>query len=249
MAISVVQFQSSAAAGANYSGNFTSPVTPGSSIIVWLGDYNTNGTAISATIPHYNGGAVTGAALLFGLQNPGTTAAYSAAWLLPDVSGSGTSVTFTVTNGFSDSNAGWAIAEVSGLGTSPSVDSGASPNPATASSPSGGSANPSSGATGAITAAPEIIIGGMMTTGTPANPGTPWTNLTIAAGFPYFGYQVAVSSGGSYTYSTTAASCEWAAGAAAIKATTTSGPAGQVPALMAARTEVISRSAGRVIRR
>jgi hypothetical protein len=196
------------------SGNFASSVTPGNSIILWVCTYNTTGNTISTSSPKYNGASVTGAVKLFELQCPGSFAMYTAIWLLPDVSGSGTSVSYTLTNGNVDSNMGFSIAEVSGLGASPSLDSGASPNPATGSNTAG--PNPSSGATGDITAAPEIIVGSYMTDGSPSGPGSPWTTVAPTS-FCSTGYQVVTSSGGSYTYSGTSGSVGWAAGVAAIK--------------------------------
>lgn len=229
MTVSVVQTKNAVGAGSPTTLNFTSAVTAGNSVVVWICDYNTSGAVISSTAPSYNGGPVTGATKLIEVQQAGTNVMYFAVWLLPDVASSGTSVAISTTNARADSNSHYYIAEVAGLGASPAADS-ASPNPATASS--NGSANPSSGATGSAAGSSGIALGGMMQD--TANSG--WTGpagWTTIAGTPnsYGGasYQVFTTSGGSYTWSTTLGSGQWSAGAVILDATAApSNPSGTV---------------------
>jgi hypothetical protein len=226
--ISVVQFKGVVGntSGGTTTVNFTSNVTAGNTIIVWIGDYNTSRSVISCTTPQYNSASVTGASTVFSVQNPGVNSAnimFSACYMLPNVTGGHTSVSFTLTNNTGGANSGCVIAEVSGLGSAPVLDSGASPNPATASNDSSVSNTISSGSTGNITSSPELIVGGFMNDdGSAAGPGAPWTVSNPATGgnFLYGGYQVVTSSGSAYAFTgTQSTGLQWAAGVAAIQVT------------------------------
>ena len=225
--MAVIQTKDAAGAGFPTTLNFASAVSISNSVIVWIGDYNTNGGAIGSSAPTYNGSSVTGATKLLEVQNgvSGTSnVMYFAVWLLPNVQSSGTSVAVSTTNGSADTNSHYYIAEVSGLGTSPAADT-ASPNPKTASSPAGGAI--SSGATGNAVGTSGIVLGGMMQDGV----NTGWTGpagwITIA-GTPssYAGasYQIFSSSGSAYTWSATGSSAgQWAAGAVILAGASSSG--------------------------
>lgn len=199
---------------AGSSGNFAAPVTVGNSILLFICDYNVGGSAISSSSPLYNGAAVTGATKLFEVQNTGTRM-YSAIWLLPNVQTSGTSVSYTNTNGANDVNSGKYIAEFSGLGATPTIDTGA-PDPKTNSSATGGVI--SSGATGALVATSALVVGCSMNNNSSTGPGAPWTVFADPAngGTSTAGYQIVSSAGGTFTYSATGTAGEWSAGVVAI---------------------------------
>ena len=219
MTVSVVQTKDAAGAGTGTTLNFTSSVSTGNSVVVWLADYNTSGSTISSSAPTYNGGSVSGATQLVNVQSTGAHVAYFSVWLLPNVQSSGTSVNVgTITNAAQDANARYFIAEVSGLGASPAADT-ASPNPATAFNNS--STAVSSGATGNAAGSSGIVLGGMMNLDdtTWSGPAAGWTNFGAAA-FGGASYQVFSASGNNYTWSTTlGAANEWASGAVIVDVT------------------------------
>lgn len=222
--VSVVQTNGGAGAGSPTTLNFAGSVSPGNSVIVWIGDYNTTGSVISSSAPAYNGGPVTGAAKLTDAQNTGTNIMYFAVWLLPNVQSSGTSVAISTTNGKSDSSSHYFIAEVAGLGTAPVADS-ASPNPKTAAGAAGGAVT--TGATGAAVGSSGIVLGGMMEDGVTGWTGPAgWTQVTGSTStLVGASYQIFSSSGSSYTWSSTGQSAgQWAAGAVIVDASASPPP-------------------------
>jgi len=197
MAISVVQ---TATGTGNPPFSFGSAVTVGNTVILVVPGYSTTGSSPSTGSVKLGGNTITGTVAFF---NPGTTAgvasandggnvAYVSIWMLPNVQVSGqTAVDVTFTAG--NSGIGGVAYEVSGLGTSPSLDQSTSSSGIT-------STAVDSGTTSAITAAPEIIIGGAMIF-SGAGAGSP-AGFTVSnpTGDCWAGYQVATSSGGTYNW-------------------------------------------------
>jgi hypothetical protein len=211
--ISVVQ---SVIINNGFSGNFAAAVTTGNSIVLIASGYNAGGTGMNSSNPLYNGAAVTGAVKLIDVTGGagGFPDDYIAAWLLPDVQSSGTSLSITVTNSASAAYVGIGAYEVAGLGTSPVPDK-------TSSGSGAGAGNQDTGSTGAITYAPEFVIAGIVQDGTAGTtPGTPWSApLLFGSQNTIVSYQIVTSSGGSYDYDATAGNANWGAVIATIAAT------------------------------
>lgn len=212
MTISVVQSQDASALPVT----FTNPVTAGNSVFLVIIAATFSGGTISSTAPTLGGSSVPSSQAFFnpltvsGINSPlaGSNGAYFAIWLLPNCPGGSTTVSASITGSF----IGGIAYEVSGLGGSPGLDQSSS-----------GSSNAStaidSGTTGAITAAPELILAGAATfSGSGAGPGAPWADLS-PNGNSWAGYQIAVAAGGTYDWAQTGTSAEpWAAGIVTVYA-------------------------------
>jgi hypothetical protein len=229
MTISVVQVGTLAdlsGSGGSGDASFAADVTAGNSLIYAFTDYSGTNVVISSNTPTFAGSEPAGSVKLTDEQSPysgGTV--YAALWLLPDVAGGSKEIGITSVNGTGGANVGLIAWEVAGLGASPSADK--------SSEGSGNSTAVSSGASGAITASPEIIVGLAVGYGqTEPGAGAPWTETTFGSDFIYAGYQIAASSGGSYTYAMTGgSSAPWAALVATVK-----GPSGTSHTATAALT-------------
>lgn len=190
------------------SGSFGSNVGAGNTVFLVICCFNTTGNTISSSAPTFGGSPASGAVKLKESQSnsAGTESAYTATWMLPNLAGGAASVGITVTNGTVNANTGLLLYEVSGLGTNPTLDQS---NSGEATS---GTAL-SSGASGAITQAPEFVLGAWEANQGSTAPGAPWTSQFISgAGVGLTGYQIPGSSGSSYTFSGTGnASGLWAA--------------------------------------
>jgi Concanavalin A-like lectin/glucanases superfamily len=191
------------------SGSLNSAVTAGNTLLVL--PYNYNSTNMSSSAPVYNGSTPSGSAKLTDVNAPsgGAGIVYTGIWMMPAVSGGGTSVGLTVTG----STVGMAAYEISGLGSAPQLD----PGGGTSTGGNAGSATAASGSTPAITQSPELILGSVITYGgAPAGAGSPWTELSPT--YSKCGYQVVTSSGGAYDYTmgSGGAGDTWAACIAAI---------------------------------
>lgn len=190
------------------SGSFGSNVTAGNTVFLTVCCFNTTGNTISSSNPTFGGSPASGAVKLKEAQSnsAGTESAYTATWMLPNLAGGAASVGITVTNGTVNANTGLLLYEVSGLGSNPTLDQSNS------GSATSGTAI-SSGASGAITQAPEFVLGAWEANQGSTAPGAPWTSQFISgAGVGLTGYQIPSSSGASFTFSGTGnASGLWAA--------------------------------------
>jgi hypothetical protein len=197
-----------------YSGNFNYDVTAGNTIFIVVGTYNTSAVTISSSSPTFNGNPVSGVTELLSVQSgfDGSDTAYSAVWMLPNVLGGSSSVGITVTNGITSPTVGGLILyEVSGLGT-PVLDQSSTGSATTGTSVS-------SGASGDIKQTPEFVIGTSFSLDSLSSlPASPWTSQAIGANaHAAAGYQIANSSGNSYTWSGTGGgSAPWSAGIATV---------------------------------
>jgi hypothetical protein len=212
VAISVVQ---SVGLG-TWTGNFGSNVTTGSTLIYVTSAYNTTGATISSSSPVYNSATPSGSTELATVWSGGTDSAYTAIWMLPNVTGGASSIGITMTNQSTPGDThtvGLAAYEIAGLGTSPSLDK--------SSTSSGNSTAVTSGASGAITTTPEIVIGGLVIFGqVMALVTSPWTSIQLSDQFQQSGYQIVTSGSSSYTYAQTAGgSAEWVGAVVTVKGT------------------------------
>lgn len=222
MAVSVVQ---SIAHVGNPPATFGSNITAGNTVFIIASGYTTTSGNPSTGTVKLGGGTVSGTLAFF---NNGTTGgilsplsagngAYICIWMLPNVqlaAQTAVDITFTGASGV----IGQAIYEVSGLGSNPVLD-------VSNSGSAGTGTTVSSGSSGAITSATEIVFGGTMAfAGTPAT-NSGWVCLQPAGGSDLTaGYQIPVSSGGSYTWSQTSSGSPWAAFVAAVKPTPAAAP-------------------------
>jgi hypothetical protein len=216
MSISEIQFVKIDAAS---SGSFGSDVGAHSVLLLWQFAYTTSGATISTSSPTFDSVSGAGPVKAMEAQSPGGDAVYGVLWVLPPPSGGWPSsagpLATTVTNGNVDDNVAMFIAEFAVTGNSLIVDTGASPNPATGAEASGDLA---SGSTGDITTAPELILGMGVGFGFDLSEvGAPWTELRSGSDLCVCGYQVAASSGGSYSYDPAGSNAGWVAGAVALK--------------------------------
>jgi hypothetical protein len=225
--VAVVQSQIITQAAATWSGTFTNPVTAGNTIILLADAAAASGT-VSTSSPLYNGLAVTGATKLWDLVEGTSNLIGSAGWMLPNVSGSSSSVALTYTGGgsFGSGATGlWGI-EVSGLGANPiAVLPAASAGTTGTALSSGATSNaPSSGI-----AVGQAAIFGIVLTST----GGGWTYLPqMSSDFGTAGYQL-VSSGNVTFAGTGASAANGATGAAIILASPASPQPLVVPSLAA----------------
>lgn len=218
MTISIVQ--SNGAAG-NPPNVFGSPVTVGNTIFIVAASYNTAGGNVTTSSPTLGGAAVSGSVAFF---NSGSTngvnsasasgnVAYIGIWMLPDVQASGqTSVSYTVTN--AAGSIGSVIYEVSGMGNSPALDQSSSGSSISATTAD-------SGATGGITASPELILGAaMIFSGAGAGHPSGFTFINPSGATDLWaGYQIALSSGGTFDWQQTSAGTPWSAAIVTVPGT------------------------------
>jgi hypothetical protein len=209
--ISVVQTKT---VGSGYSGSFAGNVTAGNAVVLCVSAFHSTFDTISTSNPVFNGGSVSGSAKLAEVQQGSGGVLYTAIWIMPNVAGGAASFGITVSGQTNIAGAGLVAYEVSGLGTAPTLDTSS-----TGQNTSGTAMT--SGASGAIAAAPELIVGAYACNGGTASdaiPGAPWTSSQVSGtGVGVAGYQVALSSGGTYTYSATqATSNPWSAAVTAI---------------------------------
>jgi hypothetical protein len=206
--ISVVQ---SAYFGFNTEGNFAQNVTPGNSVVLLVGLY-TSATSGSFTTsnPQFGGSghSVPGTKLFDGAGPPVFNGfGYTAIWLLPNVAGNSPFVRVEATVPAPGGPLGMFAYEVAGLGAAPQLDPAGG-----LASRSGSTANGvftlTSGSTPAITQAPEIIFGfGHIYAVALTAPSGAWITQ-IGGGDQNFwaGYQIAASSGGTYSWTEPSAS-------------------------------------------
>ena len=198
MAVTVVQ--SKASPGGTYSGNFSSNLTAGNTVLFAVtGSAGTPNWAGVTSSPLIGGSPVSGATQILTDTSDDSTPANNdgggSIWLLPNVIGGVTSFAITATNygsGGSNVDCGIMAYEISGLGSSPVLDQIAT-SQATFNN---------TVTTGAITSAIEFVMLMMLqTTGSaPTGPGSGWT-LGPDYGPPISAtwYQIPSSSGGTYT--------------------------------------------------
>jgi hypothetical protein len=211
--ISVVQAQDAGSLPVT----FSNPVTAGNTVFLVIIGATFSGATVSSSAPTLGGSSVSGSVAFFGSGGvnginsalAGNNGAYFSIWMLPNCAGGSEAVSATV----SGSAVGGFAYEISGLGASPGLDKSSSGS-------SSGSTAIDSGSSGAIGFAPELILGGAATfSGSGAGPSSPWANLS-PNGNSWAGYQIAVSSGGSYDWAQTGSSAEpWAAGIATVRGT------------------------------
>lgn len=227
MAISIVQTPAPSSGATN---TFASAVTAGNSVILGIGAFAFSNAAITSSAPLLGGSSVTGSSQLVAELSPfstGSGVVYYAFYLLPNIPGGATSVAVTVGGGGTAFGL-WAW-EVSGLGSSPTLDQSAKNG-------NGNSLNPSVGPSGAITAAPELVLGaGIMLGVALASPGAPWTVEAGGSNFAWAGYQIATSSGGTYTWSQSSGGSAnaWSAVIATVEGTSGGSGATGIPAPLA----------------
>jgi hypothetical protein len=213
--ISVVQ---SAYFPFNIEGEFDTNVTPGNSIVLIPGLYTAaQSGAFSTSNPQFGseGNTVPGSELVQGtgpiLPNG---YGYTALWLLPNVAGGSPFVRVNASNPDPGGPLGMFAYEVAGLGAAPQLDPGGG-----VVSSAGSVTTVASGTSPAITQAPEIIFGyGHIYDVTLSAPSGAWITK-IGGGVQNFwsGYQIAAASGGTYSWTQTAASSgSWGAAVTAI---------------------------------
>lgn len=172
--------------------------------------YGSVGGSITASAPKVGGSAYAPAVQVLTGLSPGTNNVMFSLWMFPNLPSGATAFSTTVTGGTIDSNDGSDAWEYSGLGPSPFVD-------VQAPGGSGTSGAISSGTTPATLYAPELVFGIAIGFGfalTP--PGAPWTGSLQPSSFCSGSYQIATSSGGTYTYSPAGSGNDWVAGAVTI---------------------------------
>ena len=216
MTIAVVQSNDLNGSGASLS--FGSGVTTGNTVFLVVVGYSSSSSALSVTSPTLGGSSVTGSSTLQSEQLYYSSTGHNVGhftFMLPDCPGGSAAVGWTAGGGTSIDAA--FIYEVSGLGASPALDQQAVAD--------GTTTAVASGTTPAITEAPEFILGaaaiyaGTVGGGTGNGPGSPpWTVLE-----PNFsgwaGYQIATSSGGTYSWSQTGVSADtWTCGIVTVYA-------------------------------
>jgi len=223
--ISVVQSTDATNA---FTASFASNVTAGNTVFVVVTALNdTSGVTISSTTaPTLGGSSVTGAVQLWAIQSGYNSSAgfsvFTTAWMLPNCPSGQKAVAITLTNGSTNTYCGTFIYEVSGLGAGPVADR-------TSTGQNSNNSAVTSGTTAAIQYAPEIILGGFCAGGGPVTP-SGYTNQFATGNISGAGYQIAASSGGTYSYGGTAsASNAWAAGIATIAAGAPAAAAPDVP--------------------
>ena len=223
---------------------FGSPLTPGNAVFLVGCSYTVNGSDTTSSNPLLGGSSVPGAAAFFnsgstnGINNAsGSDIGYITFWMLPNVAGGETTaaLSFNV-----DGMLGLVAYEVSGLGSTPALDQSSSGSSLVA-------ATASSGASGNITGAYEFILGGaMMFSGAGAGQPSGFTYVN-PTGDVWVGYQIANSSGGSYTWSQSSAGTPWVSGIVTVKmpgtAHTATAALAVTPSFSAARTRAKFRTA------
>jgi len=204
----------------NIEGMFTNNVTPGNSIVLIPGLYTaaTSGSFTTSN-PQFGsaGHSVPGTQLVQGtgpIPPNGPGYGYTALWLLPDVAGGATFVRVDCTIPSPGGPLGMFAYEISGLGAAPQLDPAGG-----VSSGSGTATAVRSGACPAIVESSEIIFGfGHIYDVSLSAPTGGWTSIA-GGGVQNFwaGYQIATTSGGTYSWSQTANSTgSWGAAVTAI---------------------------------
>jgi hypothetical protein len=209
---------------------FGSNVTALDTVFLVVIVYANSNVTLSVTSPTLGGSAVPGAALLQSEQvyDSGTGhAAGHFTFMLPDCPGGSSAVGWTA--GGSTSVDGAAIYDVAGLGPRPVLDQQAAG--------SGSGTAVASGATPAILASPEFILGAAaMYQGDASGPGGGWTTLE-PNNSGWAGYQIATSAGGTYSWSQTQTSSDaWTAGIVTVAP----GPAASRPLIV---SQAVKRAA------
>lgn len=211
MTISVVQ-------ASNSSGVFASGVTPGNTIMLIAEGFDFANTTITTSAPTLGGTAYTGATDLLDIPSgfsTGSGVVYGGFWLLKNIPGGfGGATTTGITFGGGGSQYGLFAYEIAGLGATPTLDQ-------LVHNQNGNALNPASGSTPAITAAPEIIFGLALCLGVGLAAPTPagWTSQAGSSSFGWAGYQIATSSGGTYSWSQSSGGSgnAWSAGIVTIQ--------------------------------
>lgn len=208
--------------------------TAGNMLLIGVTSFASSNVAISSSAPTLGGSGVSGTVKLAEVQSAFTASltAYAAIWMLPNVSGGGTAVASTVTNGVtSNSQIGLMGWEVSGIGTTPVLDQ--------SSTASGASTSATSGTSGATTVAAEIILGVLVgldgLTGSPTTPAS-YTNQNITSGpggtASVGGYQIQSSAGSTYAYANANGGTDvWAGAVVTVAAAAAAPPAPQFQVL------------------
>ena len=231
MTVSVVQSgEAGAAAGGGWNVTLGTPATAGNTLFYVVSGFHGSSITPSSSAPTLGGSSVTGAALIASAVNSATSQVLTDIWMLPNIPGGQTACSVTVTNSLQIDAVGLAVFEVAGLGATPAVDQ-AYPTPAPpATGNSGNLANPNaainSGTTGAITAAPEFVIGGGTSDQGAAAGAAAFTSQAVGGNTnAWAGYQIPVIPGGTYTWAQTAAgNANWSAAVVTVK------PPGGAPA-------------------
>lgn len=213
MSVSVVQ---SAYNASNMTVTFSSNVTAGNTIILVVCTYFPNENA--SLNPLLGGSTVSGTRLLAQQFSPDDNM-YIAIWILPDVPGGQSVVSFSFASSFN--SAGSAVLEVAGLGSSPFVASANTDAALNTSSVSTGDTSAIENIPGIIVATADALNDNVNALGAPWTEIRPWTNANnngdTNPGYSIVAYQIITSPGQSYVYNPTLASAgEWSAGIAVI---------------------------------
>jgi len=204
---------------------FTDDVTAGNTVLLIGFTYAGAPNSFTITDPKLGGvNPGNGTQVLFAQANNGTNAAGVAVWLLPSVTGGVASYSLDQTGG---SFNGIQAYEISGLGASPSADR--------LITNSGSVAALTTGTTQSTRYAPEIAIAvASIYSGSGTNP-SGWTTAH-GSSETWMGYQVANSTGATYSWAQTTVTEPWAAGIVtlAISLASSGGGSGVVAALAAA---------------
>jgi hypothetical protein len=202
--ITVVQTATSSPFGGN--------VTAGNMVL--LIGYTQAGGPNSFTITNPKLGGTNpgnGTQVLFAQVTGGGNAAGVAIWLLPNVTGGTASYSLDQTGG---SFNGIQAYEISGLGASPSADQLITNQ--------GSITAITTGTTQPTTAAPEIAVAvSSVYSGSATNPAA-WTT-SHGSNETWMGYQIALTSGATYSWAQTTVAEPWAAGIVTIKAASAGG--------------------------
>jgi hypothetical protein len=205
-------------AAATYPINFTNPVTAGNTVVLLSGAANLveppptpqisgptlGGVNVAGAYPIWNQGGS------YGILTPGQAAGgvFAFGWVLPNCP-AGNGIDFTLkTPGYVD---GAVAYEVHGLGPTPVVDA--------VTSATGNGTAVTSGASPVTRVAPAFVVGTAVGYGQVLSaPGGGFSGLpTSGDNYAWGGYQIANTSGLSYTWAQTgAAIANWAAGVASI---------------------------------
>jgi hypothetical protein len=193
--LTVVQSATSTTEGA--AASFPAGVTAGNTIVMGTPCISDSNATITTSLPTLGGTAFPGA--VQAVQTTGSFEAYAAVWILPDIpSGLAgqTALSFT-SNEIPLSTIAF---EVAGLGPAPSVD-----KVVALTGGSSGTGVVTIGPTAATTGAPEFVMSASACTfGTFTVTDGPWTVLQGESAASFAGWQIATSSGGTFTWNATA---------------------------------------------
>lgn len=242
MTISVVQ---SGAIPAGWSGNMGQAAAAGNTLFLIPLGFGNNGSPMSTSGPEYNGASVSGTLKLAEEQCTSVDKTYGAIYMLPNLPSSSEAIAITMNNSLAINNVGLGYIEVSGLGASPSADPG---SPTVATSGSTPTTAISCGPTPALSDAPEIVIAcaGNDQSGTSLSSGG-WTGFSVdGLSNAWVGYQVATSSGGTYSWSQTSGpDSNWMAAIASVYGTPSGTSHTATASLTVTPTFSASRTRGR----